>query len=420
MNVLRMRVWHLLVLIAVCAAFLAVFQYRRGVYDPTSARLRQARYADAAGKVTAIRELMESEASGSAVVQTLLGALVDADPAVRAVAAQAMADVVGRTAAIKKQDDPHAGAIKAALTEALRDRDPTVRLRAASGLGQLKVKSEESFAILLHSARTTGQPVGRFRAAREPDDRAVSLWDLAYSYRDKPEARAAILEAMRDREPRVRMWGIVAINCYLRDSDANWYRRAPDYAIPEPIAEVLLARLDDEVDQVCRKAADVLGRTGWRIARRAVPLLIRNLAGPRSSTHVWTAHALRDFGLEAEEARPALRALADGAPEGAVRIAAREAVEVIDKASRTFHEQTLPDLIADLGDDDAEIRAAAAEALATHGTRAKAAVPDLIRALDDPQPKVRRAASAALGAAGEAGPERSRQANGQANGDIPK
>src|SRR5262249_33631387 len=163
MNVLKVRVWHLLMLIAASAAFLAVFQYRQGVYDPTSARLRQVRYADDDGKVAAIRELGEAEASGSAVVETLLGALGDADPAVRAAAARALTDVLMRTAALKKHDDPNAGAVKAALTGTLRDPDPTVRLRAASGLADLNVTSAEGFAILLRASRTAGQPVGRFR-----------------------------------------------------------------------------------------------------------------------------------------------------------------------------------------------------------------------------------------------------------------
>jgi HEAT repeat protein len=408
MNVPRMRVWHLLLLVAACAAFLAVFQYRRGVYDPTSARLRQVRYADADGKVAAIRELIEDaaelrkritsgEASGYAVVQALLGALGDADAAVRAVAAQAMAVAIQSDAALKKPDESLTGPVKAALTEALRDPDPTVRLRAASGLGQLRVRSEDGFAILLRAARTAGQPIGRFRSAGDTDDRAESLWVLGLTYRDEPEALTPILEAMRDRDPTVRRWGITAINCYLRASDGNWYRRDPDFTVPEPIAEALLVRLEDEDDQVGRRAAEVLGLLGQKMARRVVPLLIRDLDA-RHPTPVWTVRALGEFGLEAEGARPALRALADdGSREGAVRIAAQGAIEAIDKVSRTFHEHTLPDLIANLGDDDPEIRAAAAAALARHGSRAKAAVPALTRALDDPDPKVQRAASAALG-----------------------
>ena len=159
----------------------------------------------------------------------------------------------------------------------------------------------------------------------------------------------------------------------------------------------MLARLEDEDDQVRRRAADVLGRLGQKMARRVVPLLIRDL-DTRHPTPVWIVRTLGEFGLEADQALPALRALADDTSRrGALRFAAQKAVEAIDKVSRTFHEETLPDLIANLGDDDPEIRASAAAAPARHGSRAKAAVPALTRALDDPDPKVQRAASAALG-----------------------
>jgi HEAT repeat protein len=392
----------MLVLIAVCAAFLAVFQYRWEVYDPTSARLRQVRYADTAGKVAAMQGLRDG-ASGAAVVETLLGALVDADSAVRAAAARAMIDVIVGTPFLKKPDDPYARAVKAALTDALRDSDPTVRLQAASGLSELRVKSPESFAILLRVARTAAEPIRRFRVADEPDDRSLALWSLANSYRDEPEALAALLDAMTDRDRIIRERSISFLYLHLRDSAG---------AIPEPIAKALCARLEDEDDHVCASAAQTMVRFGRRVGRGPVPLLIRKLANPRSSTRVWAADALRDFGLEAEEALPALRALAEGTSEVYVRSAAREAVEKIDKASRTFHEQTLPNLIADLGNEDPDRRALAAAALAVLGTRAKAAVPDLIKALDDPEPKVRRAASAALVAAGVTPPESRRQPSG--------
>ena len=95
---------------------------------------------------------------------------------------------------------------------------------------------------------------------------------------------------------------------------------------------------------------------------------------------MWIVRALGEFGLEAEQALPALRVLAgDTARPGALRFAAQKAVQAIDKVSRKFHEETLPDLIANLGDDDSEIRASAAAALARHESRAKAAVPALTR-----------------------------------------
>jgi HEAT repeat protein len=406
MVVLRIRIWHMLLLVAACAAFLAAFLYRRGVYDPTYARLRQVRYASADGKIAAIRELIDSdmrelidsEASLFDVIQTLLIALGDADPAVRGVAARAMAVASERNARLKEPDESLAGPVKAALTEALRDPDATVRLRAASSLGQLKVRSNEGLAILLHAARTRGQPLGRFRAAGDADDRAEALWVLGFAYRDEPEALPPILEATNDRDPQVRISGLIAMNCYLRTSDGNWYRRSADFTVPEPVAEALLARLEDEDDHVRRRAADVLGQLGQKMARRVVPLLMRDLDAPQP-TPVWIVRALGEFGLEADQALPALRALADDTSRaGALRFAAQKAVEAIDKVSRKFHEVALPDLITNLGDDDPEMRTIAAAVLARHGPRAKAAVPALKRALDDPDPNVQRAATAALGA----------------------
>jgi HEAT repeat protein len=113
-----------------------------------------------------------------------------------------------------------------------------------------------------------------------------------------------------------------------------------------------------------------------------------------------TVGALRRFGIDAADARPALRALADGNGEPRVRKAAQEALVAIDKACRTFDEESLPELIAGLGNEDPSVRASAAAELAEHGSRANAAVPALMKLLDDPDPEVRSSASAALDALG--------------------
>jgi HEAT repeat protein len=393
----------MLLLVATCAGFLAVFQYRQGVYDPTVAHLRQVRYGDASGKVAAIRELLEGDFARPAVTDTLLVALSDADPAVRVVAAQALADITFQIAPAVHPaddtkgdtvpDDPRAVRVKAALTELLRDSDPAVRLRAASGLSLLHVKTDESFAIIIRAARTPIKSETRFSTVGEPDDRFRALGDLAYTYRDKPESLAAILEAVADRDPRARRRGIIALNLYLR----KWTG-----AVPEAITDALFARLDDEEDSIRGEATLSLGLTGRRIAPRAVPVLIKKLAEPQSTTRKRIAEALGGFGLYAEDARPALRSIAESTDDAALRTAAREALETIDKECRVFHDQTLPELIADLHNVTAEIRTSAAQTLAEHGARAKAAIPDLTQALDDPEPKVRRAASAALAAAGVA------------------
>jgi hypothetical protein len=118
MRLLRWKVRHLVALVAACAAFLAVFQYRRTTYDPTFALLRQVRYADKVGKVTAIRNVLENRDTSPVVVEALLGALGDADAEVRAVTSSVVADVAyerRRVASLKKQDDPWAGATEEAL-----------------------------------------------------------------------------------------------------------------------------------------------------------------------------------------------------------------------------------------------------------------------------------------------------------------
>jgi hypothetical protein len=136
MSILKLRVWHLMMLVAATAALLAVLQFRQEVYDPTAARLRKMRYADAVDKAAAIRYLMAEEAYGPAVVETLFDALRDSDREVRALAAQAMADAICRSTP-KRGLDAYVKPVKAALAEALKDRDEEVRVQAASGLSSL-------------------------------------------------------------------------------------------------------------------------------------------------------------------------------------------------------------------------------------------------------------------------------------------
>jgi HEAT repeat protein len=128
--------------------------------------------------------------------------------------------------------------------------------------------------------------------------------------------------------------------------------------------------------------------------------LIRNLGEPRSAFRVSSAEALGKFGIDAADARPALRALADGNGGQDVRKAAQKALAAIEKACRTFDEETLPELIADLGSEVPAVRVRTAAQLSEHGSRAKAAVPALIKVLDDPDPDVRQAVSDALNALG--------------------
>jgi hypothetical protein len=149
----RLRVRHLLLLVAACAAFLAVFQYRREVFDPTFVSLRLARYGTAVQRRGGVEELAKCVPKEPGVVETLLDALTDSDPGVRADAARSVAIVMRRSLGPGNPPDPRMGAVKAALTPMLTDRDVAVRARAAEGLTVLGERSDEIYAILLDRAR---------------------------------------------------------------------------------------------------------------------------------------------------------------------------------------------------------------------------------------------------------------------------
>jgi HEAT repeat protein len=356
--------------------FLAVFQYRSEVFDPITATLRQSRYADAAGRERAVRELRDAKVSDSGVMPTLLGALTDDAPGVRGEVIRSLLRVVGRD-----RSSPRAATLRAELAQALNDRDAVVRARAACGLTELDVRSEDTYAALLRASRPGGLP---------EEERGNAIDALARGYGDKPEAQDAILQAMNDPAWVIRVAGIKAMSWHIVGK-----KRPPQ----EPLVQALFALLEDDVCWVRVEAATYVP---WlrKKARPALPRLIHHLKDPHSAVRAECAKALGRLGHEAEEALPALRALAVEDSEPIVCLAARDASGIIEREIRAVLDWRLPHLVEELGDDDPEPRASAAESLGEFGPLAKGAVRDLIRALDDAEPRVRQAAASALGAIG--------------------
>ena len=70
---LRLRLRHLLGLVAAAAAFFAVMQYRTGVYDPASAQARRLRAFDPAERLAAVGELAKLGREAEAQIPSLLG-----------------------------------------------------------------------------------------------------------------------------------------------------------------------------------------------------------------------------------------------------------------------------------------------------------------------------------------------------------
>ncbi len=125
---LRLRMRHLLGLVAAFAGLFAVLRYRQEVYNPASAQARRLHALDPAERIEAVGKLAAMGREAESAIPSLLGALSDGDPRVRARAARATPFILG------KPDHPRADEVRAALTGALADPDPGARHAAAMAL----------------------------------------------------------------------------------------------------------------------------------------------------------------------------------------------------------------------------------------------------------------------------------------------
>lgn len=143
------------------------------------------------------------------------------------------------------------------------------------------------------------------------------------------------------------------------------------------VVPVLISALRDEETVVRRASAFALGRIGPRAAA-AVPALMTVLSDPQPRVRSAAVRGLRRLGPRAKEALPrAVRLLKD--EDRMVRSgAAGLLAEFSDRQTRF----AVPALIAALGDDYTYVRTRSAEALASIGPSAQAAVRPLIKILD--------------------------------------
>jgi HEAT repeat protein len=129
----------------------------------------------------------------------------------------------------------------------------------------------------------------------------------------------------------------------------------------------------------------------------ALPELIKGLSNDNTDVRYYCAVALGRIGPDACEAGPALILVLDD-PVSKVRAAARHALDEIGVPFKysPSSSQRIYDLIDGLGDSNAVVRAASAEALGNLGSEAEAALPSLQQALKDPNEGVRLAAEEAI------------------------
>jgi HEAT repeat protein len=392
----KLRMWHLLGLVATVAASLAVARVRSEV-DPIHGQIRQLHYAEAPLRAKAARELGEAGHESLVAVDALIGALNDRDARVRQNAAQSLASVL-----VENRDDPRAGAAMDGLTLRLDDRDDRVRASAAIALAHIGTGPKLVIPRLIEAAHHA-----------DADVRRSATLCLDYFSNDNAQVRQALLQALEDPAPGVRTIAL----CVLRQK--NYGGKVQ----PFPGA---IAKLAGDHDAGVRAAAagamgtlridpprlvELLGDPDSRVrtataaslqapdAKVAVPALIRALGDAEYRVRAEVAGALGRIGVNADAALTALRVAMED-QNALVRQRARSAHDAIVSANEAFLADVLPTAIAQLGDPDSDVRRAAADVLGDYGPKSAAAVPALIRGLADRDVGVRRAVARTLGRIG--------------------
>ena len=427
----KLRMWHLLGLVAASAAFFSVMQFRWSVEDEGYAVVRQLRSLDAAERAKAAAKLIWIKPRERRAIAPLTEMLFDPDARARASAARSLLHIVGgdrREAAgagvhISGGVDgieSEIGTVKAAMASALGDRDPVARRAIAHALTYLEGEPGVVVPTLLELARDGDSAA-----------RAEVVGCLGQFARESEPAREAVFAALGDSAFEVRWSSICSLGYTL-----TFRSMKPDLA-PEPLLGRIKAALVDAADdenplvraEVVRALGGISGRTkveiprviealgdpdadvrlaaanylGWRWSGKRSPALIpalgRALADSDARVRQRSATTLGRFGIDAEAALPALRASADD-PEKEVREEVAKAIAALEKAALTFRSETLPGAIAELDNADPIVRALAASRLEDFGPRASEAVPALARCLADREVDVRRAAAGALGQLG--------------------
>jgi len=393
---------HLLGLVAAFAGLFAVLRYRQEVYDPASAQVRRLRALDPAERIEAVGKLAAMGREAESAIPSLLGALNDGDPRVRARVAMAIPFI------LRAFDHPRADDVRGALTAALADPDPGARHAAAVALGMLQPYPKAILPALIEAAGDADTEV-RARAVGELgfalDDEGVwstvlgATRDCDISVRNqairvlgwKPQparlaaVREALVPALKEPNEVNRGFAAHTLGCYAQ-------------LVPVDVPELYDA-LADPNPFVRRMVCESLPhRPG---ARPAVPILVRSLDDLAPEVRRAAAWRLGSIGLDAEAALIDLRRAIED-KEGMVRDAASEAVRRIESKANDFRTKRLPGALEDLASPDPDVRRGVAEILGGFGPHSAPAVPALIRGLDDRDASVRLASAHALGLIGTA------------------
>jgi HEAT repeat protein len=302
-----------------------------------------------------------------AAVPALVEALQEKDPDVRAMAAEARADIRIRAAEALGRIGPAAAAAVPALGEALvqdevvQGQEGSLQWEAAWALGQIGAPAVPTLVEVLQDGRArqlrlAAMAVGQIGPAAA---RAVSalVWVL----------RREDWDVEGEEEWRGRVHAAEALG-QIGPAAAS--------AVPA-LAEVVQDEDGEEDETVYLEAVAALGRIG-PAAAAAVPALTKALQHPqteasRVANH--KRHAAAALGRIGPAAVPALiESLQQDVKIPLVRTEAARALGQIGPAAKA----AVPALSEALQDEDPKLRAAATEALGQIGPQAQTAAPTLV------------------------------------------
>jgi HEAT repeat protein len=341
----RIGVKGLMIAVACCAlitwAGLSIRDHWEG-YRP----LRAIRAGNTSDRLKAAQDLAnERGIDDEAAMTALIHALDDEDARVRAAAAESLGVLVYQLLRVRPPSRPAASELirkwidvaTRGLVLSLSDRDPRVRIAAATALGTMAQNPNPAPPTDEQVAALRDQSIAvRRRAARQvkgfPDETPPP--ELVEALRDESaEVRAAAARALArfgpdlDRETPTLL-------AMLGHDETN-VRKACDEALeaawPNPaLVSTLIESLASRDRTVRFHAAQLLGRIGPE-ASDAIPALIAALKEPSGSTY-------------ADPARGAARALGlmGPRPEAIAALVEMIAPEKVDRVLEAMHEAVKP------------------------------------------------------------------------------
>jgi HEAT repeat protein len=253
-----------------------------------------------------------------------------------------------------------------ALTEALSDRNPQIRLKSTQTIAAIGSRAKAAVPELMIALKDPNEAV-RMGAT-------VAIGKLGS---DAKAAIPGLIEALSDTSSGVRSHATFALASM--GSDAK-------IALPQ-----LMEALTDDDPDIRKGAITALGRLG-KDAKPAVSGLAQLLNDPDSSVRLNALTALSRIGADAEAAVPDLQKLLQSR-DREMRSFAALALGRIGASA----EAAIPDLTKALSDPDKDVRLNTAAALGRIGSASQAAIPALTAQLKDANIGVRLSAAAALG-----------------------